>query len=172
MNRKTDPNDFVNTVRESAQQIWLAGLAAFSKAQAEGSKVFEGLVKEGADIQRKAQDAGGDPAADLGSRFSGLAGDMSARAGQQWDKLESIFEDRTARALTRLGVPSARQVQDLEARVADLAAQVARLEKAAAPARPAAKRSAARAPTSAATTAAKAPAKKASAKAAARKRTA
>ncbi len=29
------------TVRESAQQIWLAGLGAFSKAQAEGSKMFD-----------------------------------------------------------------------------------------------------------------------------------
>jgi poly(hydroxyalkanoate) granule-associated protein len=33
-------------VKESAQQIWLAGLGAFSKAQEEGGKVFETLVKE------------------------------------------------------------------------------------------------------------------------------
>lgn len=146
MNKKTTPEEFVDTVRDSAQQIWLAGLAAFSKAQAEGSKVFDNLVKEGADIQRKTQAAAEEKATEFGSRWSGLAGDMSAKAGQQWDKFESIFEDRTARALTRLGVPSARQVEDLEARVAALAEQVAKLEKAAAarPA-PAAKRSAARA---------------------------
>ena len=44
-----------NTVKDSAQQIWLAGLGAFSKAQAEGGKVFEALVKEGVSLQRKTQ---------------------------------------------------------------------------------------------------------------------
>ena len=45
------------TVKESAQQIWLAGLGAFAKAQEEGGKVFEALVKEGTSIQRKTQAA-------------------------------------------------------------------------------------------------------------------
>ena len=44
-----------DAVKESAQQIWLAGLGAFSKAQAEGGKVFEALVKEGVNMQRKTQ---------------------------------------------------------------------------------------------------------------------
>src|SRR3546814_9728797 len=35
------------TLSESAQQIWLAGVGAFGRAQAEGTKLFEGLVKEG-----------------------------------------------------------------------------------------------------------------------------
>ena len=33
------------SLSESAQQIWLAGVGAFSRAQAEGTKLFEGLVK-------------------------------------------------------------------------------------------------------------------------------
>src|SRR4051812_626481 len=44
-----------DTVKESAQQIWLAGLGAFSKAQEEGGRVFEALVKEGVGLQRKTQ---------------------------------------------------------------------------------------------------------------------
>ena len=40
-------------IKDSAQQIWLAGLGAFSKAQEEGGKVFDTLVKEGLTIQRK-----------------------------------------------------------------------------------------------------------------------
>ena len=35
-------------VMESAQQIWLAGLGAFSKAQNEGKKVFEALLESAA----------------------------------------------------------------------------------------------------------------------------
>ena len=40
-------------VMESAQQIWLAGLGAFSKAQNEGKKVFETLVARGAQIEER-----------------------------------------------------------------------------------------------------------------------
>jgi len=146
MVKKTDNSDFVNTVRESAQQIWLAGLGAFAKAQAEGSKVFDNLVNEGATIQRKSQAAAEEKLGDVGARMS----DMSAKAGQQWDKLESIFEDRTARALSRLGVPNAKQVKALEARLDALTTQVARLEKAVKCLRPAGKRLAARSATPAA----------------------
>ncbi len=35
-------------LQESASQIWLAGLGAFAKAQEEGTKVFDALVREGA----------------------------------------------------------------------------------------------------------------------------
>ena len=46
-----------SSVKDSAQQIWQAGLGAFTRAQAEGSKAFEALVKEGLTIQRKTQAA-------------------------------------------------------------------------------------------------------------------
>ncbi|MGE5866085.1 MAG: phasin family protein [Rhizobacter sp.] len=142
MVKKTDNPDFVNTVRDSAQQIWLAGLGAFAKAQAEGSKVFESLVKEGSTVQRKTQAAAEEKFGDVGARMSGMAGEMGAKATQQWDKLESIFEDRTARALERLGVPTARYVQALEARLAALEGVVAALGEAKAAPEAAAKRAA------------------------------
>ena len=77
------------------------------------------------------------------------------RPAQQWDKLESIFEERVAKALNKLGVPSAKDVDALVKRVDDLAAAVAKLAKAA-PASTAAKAAPKKA-------AAKAPAKKAAA---------
>src|SRR5688500_11778933 len=36
---------------DSAQQIWMAGIGAFNRAQGEGSKLFEALVKEGMTIE-------------------------------------------------------------------------------------------------------------------------
>ena len=48
-------NALAGSVKDSAQQIWLAGMGAFSKAQEEGGKVFEALVKEGLSLQRKTQ---------------------------------------------------------------------------------------------------------------------
>jgi hypothetical protein len=49
-----------------------------------------------------------------------MAGDIQSKAGQQWDKLENIFEDRVAKALNKLGVPSAKDVDALVARIDEL----------------------------------------------------
>jgi poly(hydroxyalkanoate) granule-associated protein len=119
------------TVKESAQQIWLAGLGAFSKAQEEGGKVFEALVKEGTALQRKTQAVAEEKIGEVTSRMSNMAGDVSSKAGQQWDKLEAIFEERTSKALNKLGVPSSKDVEALVQRIDELSAQVAKLSKAA-----------------------------------------
>lgn len=127
-----------HTVRDSAQQIWLAGLGAFSKAQAEGGKVFETLVKEGVSLQRKTQSVAEDKITEVTSRMTNMAGGISGKANQHWDKLETIFEERVAKALNRLGVPSAKDVDALMARIDALSASVAKLAGA-----PAAKKAAA-----------------------------
>ena len=116
-------------VKDSAQQIWLAGMGAFAKAQAEGRTVFEALVKEGASLQKKTQSAAEDRLGEVTSKMSTMAGDVQAKAGQHWDKLESIFEERTAKALKRLGMPSAKEMQALVARIDELNAKVAKLAK-------------------------------------------
>jgi poly(hydroxyalkanoate) granule-associated protein len=116
-----------NTVKDSAQQIWLAGLGAFSKAQEEGGKVFEALVKEGMTIQRKTQAVAEEKLSEATTRMASMATDLSSKASGQWDKLESIFEERVARALNKLGVPSAKDVDALVARIDELNRSVARL---------------------------------------------
>lgn len=117
------------TVKESAQQIWLAGLGAFSKAQAEGGKVFEALVKEGTSLQRKTQSVAEEKMGAVSSKMGSMAGDVTAKAGQQWDKLESIFEERVSKALNKLGVPASTDVDALAKRIDALNAQVAKLSK-------------------------------------------
>jgi poly(hydroxyalkanoate) granule-associated protein len=123
------------TVKESAQQIWLAGLGAFAKAQEEGGKVFEALVKEGTAIQRKTQAAAEEKISDATSRMASMAGDISQRASGQWDKLETIFEERVSKALNKLGVPSARDIEVLVARIDELNRNVEKLHAKAAGAR-------------------------------------
>ena len=108
------------SVKDSAQQIWQAGLGAFAKAQAEGSKALESLVKEGSSIQRKTQAAAEERIAEATSRMTAMAGDITGKASGQWDKLENIFEDRVAKALNKLGVPSAKDVTALIARIDEL----------------------------------------------------
>ena len=113
------------SVRDSAQQIWLAGMGAFAKAQAEGKQVFETLVKEGASLQKKTQGVAGEKMEEVSGRMSSLADEMSSRAGKQWGRFETLFEDGTARAMKRLRVPTASDIQALSDRIDALAAQVA-----------------------------------------------
>lgn len=113
-----------SSVKESAQQIWLAGLGAFSKAQAEGGKVFENLVKDGLGLQRKTQAAAEEKITEATSKMSDMANGITSKATGQWDKLENIFEDRVAKALHKLGVPSAKDVQALKQRVEELSKQI------------------------------------------------
>lgn len=115
------------SVKDSAQQIWQAGLGAFNKAQAEGSKAFEALVKEGVSLQRKTQAAAEEKISDATNKMSTMATDISSKASGQWDKLENIFEDRVAKVLNKLGVPSAKDVNALIARIDELNKSVQKL---------------------------------------------
>lgn len=141
------------TVKESAQQIWLAGLGAFAKAQEEGGKVFEALVKEGTSIQRKTQAAAEEKISEATNRMANMATDISSKASGQWDKLENIFEERVSKALNKLGVPSAKDIEVLIARIEELNRNVSKLSaksaagtrsRANGAAKPAAKRASAR----------------------------
>jgi poly(hydroxyalkanoate) granule-associated protein len=117
-------NQVAANVRDQAQQIWAAGLGAFSKAQGEGTKVFDTLVKEGMSLQKKTQSLAEQKFGAVATKMTGMAGDVGAKAGQQWDKLESIFEERVARALKSLGVPSGTDISSLIARIDSLAASI------------------------------------------------
>ena len=122
-------SQLASSVKESAQQIWLAGMGAFSKAQEEGTKVFEALVKEGTSLQKKTQGLAEDKISEVTGRMSAMAGTVTAKAGQNWDKLESLFEQRTAKAMNKLGVPTAKDVDALVKRVDELSAAVSKLSK-------------------------------------------
>lgn len=158
-------NQVAQNVRDSAQQIWAAGLGAFSKAQGEGGKVFETLVKEGMSLQKKTQSLAEQKFGAVATKMTGMAGEVGSKAGQHWDKLESIFEERVSRALKSLGVPSGADIGSLISRIDALSAAIgfapAKKASAATKAKTAAKKVVAKAEKAAA------PAKKAVAKKAA-----
>jgi poly(hydroxyalkanoate) granule-associated protein len=108
------------SVKDSAQQIWQAGLGALTKAQVEGAKALESLVKDSVTIQRKTKAAAEEKISEATSKMTNMATDISSKASGQWDKLENIFEERVAKALNKLGVPSAKDVNALIARIDDL----------------------------------------------------
>jgi poly(hydroxyalkanoate) granule-associated protein len=123
-------NNLSKAIRESPRQIWLAGLGAFAKAQHEGMKVFATLVKQGENVEAKTRTAAVGAADAARGAAQAKAKEMQVMAGETWDKLEQVFEKRVARALGRLGVYSATDVEKLTARVDELAAAVNALLKA------------------------------------------
>ena len=90
---------------ESASQIWLAGLGAFSKAQKGGADLFEELVAEG----EKAQE-----------RTDERLAEMREKASETWGKVEKVFDERVGSALHALNVPSRHDIDTLSKRVHDL----------------------------------------------------
>jgi poly(hydroxyalkanoate) granule-associated protein len=152
-NAQSQAEQLSRTLSESAQQIWLAGVGAFGRAQAEGAKLFEALVKEGLSLEKTARGFAGGRADFVRDAVENHVGQARERATDTWDKLEKVFETRVQKALVKLGVPGRDDLADLARRVDGLTTELRRQQ---AP-RAAAKRAPAK------------PAKKAARKAAPRK---
>jgi poly(hydroxyalkanoate) granule-associated protein len=138
------------SIVDSAQQIWMAGMGAFNRAQGEGSKLFEALVKEGMNIEQHTRKLAGGKVEAVRDAVENRVGVARERATDTWDRLEKVFEERVQRALNRLGVPSSEDLSDLTARVNSLTdllrkqagkAEAKPLVKAVKVAKPAAKKS-------------------------------
>jgi len=112
--------DLAQAVLDSSHQIWLAGVGAFVRARQEGSKAFETLVQQGEKLEQRTKIA----AAETAGAASAKAKEMQQMASGTWDKLEQVFEDRVARALSKLGVYTQNDVQKLADRVEALSAAV------------------------------------------------
>ncbi|MFO1304302.1 MAG: phasin family protein [Burkholderiales bacterium] len=140
-----DAKASAQSVLDSSRSIWLAGLGAFSRAQAEGMRMFEGLVKQGEALESKTRQAASDTAAAAKGAAKAKVKEVKEGVGGTWDKLEQVFEARVARALAKLGVHTQSDVERLSQRVDALSDAVNELIKAsgaASAAKPAAKSSA------------------------------
>ena len=115
MAAKRSGTNLAQAVTRSGNEIWLAGVGAFSTARKEGSKLFDMLVEEGK------------------ARTRGLTGasvqQLRSQAVGSFGKLEKAFEVRLAKTLKGIGVPTARDVDQLSRRVAQLDKHVAALAR-------------------------------------------
>jgi poly(hydroxyalkanoate) granule-associated protein len=102
---------------EPAREVWLAGLGALARAQAEGGKAFEALVRQGLTLQAQTSEVA-----------QARIAEAAQAAAQPWQQLSglgglsSLFEDRVAHALAQLGLPTAHDWAALQARVKALEA--------------------------------------------------
>ena len=128
---KTPASADVSDAPASTHPIWLAGLGAMAKAQEQGSKAIEALVNDGLAFQRKSQAEAQQRLHEATERLTHMASDFGQQASVRVDRLEHLFEDRVAKALQRLGIPSLLDLQTLTERVAQLEAQLAKTSPAA-----------------------------------------
>ena len=143
-NRRFDDDDPSRDTgwSHSARQVWLAGVGAWSRAQAEGGKLFDSLVRDGMAAERE------------GSRFPGAreavdrgTEEVRGFATHTRDRLGQVVEDTVQRTLARLGVPRREELQALERRIDALSAELREARAAAAgPGAPARRRSTPRKP--------------------------
>jgi poly(hydroxyalkanoate) granule-associated protein len=122
--------DLSESVLNSSHQIWLAGLGAFARAQEEGMKLFDALVRQGKTLERTTRRAAVETAEAARGVAKAKAKEVQQMAGGTWDKLEQVFEHRVERALSKLGVYTQNDVQRLAERVDELSDAVNELLKA------------------------------------------
>lgn len=118
---------FSRQLTGSAKQIWLAGLGVFARAQAEGTRVFDDLVKEGETVDARNREQAGDTPRWRDNVEEHL-GEAREKAAGTWDKVEKAFDDRVQGVLKRLHIPTAEDVAALNARIDALTARVNRAE--------------------------------------------
>lgn len=116
-----------------AHEVWLAGIGAVARAQREGPKLFEQLLRDGSQAyattrgsaEQAVQSAMGRIQASVGPRVE----QARAQAGEALDALEKIFQTRVHRALSQIGVPSSDEIAALSRRVDRLNQNIERLAR-------------------------------------------
>lgn len=119
---ETDPQ-LAGKIKDSARQIWLAGLGAYTKAEEDAGRFFERLVHEGEQLESKTRGVVEKHVKSVEHRVE----DVREKATGTWDKLENIFDQRVSGALRRLGIHRREEIEALERRIEALESELQRL---------------------------------------------
>lgn len=124
-NEKKPENDpqLAGKIKDSARQIWLAGLGAYTKAEEDAGKFFERLVNEGEQLESKTRGVVEKQLKSVEHRVE----DVREKATGTWDRLEHMFDQRVSGALRRLGIHRREEIDALERRIEALEAELHRL---------------------------------------------
>lgn len=118
-NRRKAALDF----RKYTQQIWLAGLGAFSRAEEEGSRLFDSLVKVGEELESKTTDL----ADSTVEAVEEVREKVTERVTDTRTRMERALDDRISQTVTRIGLASHREVSQLSDVIAQLTDRVTQL---------------------------------------------
>ena len=99
--------------RKYTKQIWLAGLGAFSRAEGEGSKIFDSLVKVGEELESKTVEFTDQTVSRVTEKTRESVIDTK-------DKVEKILDHHVSTSLNKIGLVTAKDIQHLESLILDL----------------------------------------------------
>jgi len=116
----SEDNQLSNKIKDSARQIWLAGLGAYNKAEEDAGKIFEKLVKEGEEIENLTRGAVEKRIKVVEDTVEGVKEKANGTIG----KLESVFDQRVSKALKKMGIPTRAEIKQLEEQIAELKTQL------------------------------------------------
>ncbi|HET7449916.1 MAG TPA: phasin family protein [Gaiellaceae bacterium] len=109
-------------LRDSVEQIWLAGLGALALTEDEssrffdeGSKFFKTLVKRGEGFERATR-----------TRIGKAVASAREVPSNAISRIEETFDDTMTGVLHRIGVPTQREIESLARRVEGLATSLER----------------------------------------------
>lgn len=103
-------NGGTRAVRESVEQVWLAGLGALALTEEEGSKFFRTLVKKGEGIEKRSR-----------ARLSDTIEAARNAPTNTLSKLERQVDTTLENVMHRLGVPTRHEISSLSRRIEGLA---------------------------------------------------
>ncbi len=99
--------------RKYTKQIWLAGLGAFSRAEEEGSKMFDSLVKVGEELESKTVELTDQTVMRVAEKTKESVTDTK-------DKVEKILDHKVTTSLNKIGLVTVKDIQNLEGLILEL----------------------------------------------------
>ncbi|MGA9698174.1 phasin family protein [Acinetobacter sp. ANC 3781] len=103
--------------RKYTQQIWLAGLGAFSRAEEEGNKLFDSLVKVGEELESKTAEIADQTVEKVSEKAKESVTDTK-------DKVEKLIDHSVNHSLNRIGLVTVKDIQHLESLILQLHSKV------------------------------------------------
>ena len=89
-------SEVLEQIEDSAHRIWLAGLGAFYRAEKEGEKLFDSLVKQGASVEEQYR-----------AHLMGSVKKAASTTASTIELMEQMIEKRMAEAIARVPAPAA-----------------------------------------------------------------
>jgi poly(hydroxyalkanoate) granule-associated protein len=117
------------TIRTSAQKAIGAGVQAATGVGQSAYGAFDSLVKQGAAFEAKSRKAALAKATKARHAVCAQAEEAKAKTVDAVNHLEKVFEQRVSRAISRIGVPTTKDVRALTRQVAQLQASVEQLRR-------------------------------------------
>ena len=110
---KQERKSAAKSIADSAHQIWLAGLGAFAKAQAEGSRMFEQLIREGTELDEKTRKYTKTQLGKLRETMEQSTERLLSTSRSTMDRVQGLIDRRVAEAVERLAVPTREELSRL-----------------------------------------------------------